>query len=37
MHLGYKLQKQEFIVEILTFLTMQKITDATGNMNQKNN
>lgn len=37
MHLGYKLQKQEFIVEILTFLTMQKIMDATGNMNQKNN
>lgn len=37
MHLGYKLQKKEFIVEILTVLTMQKIMDATGNTNQENN
>lgn len=37
MHLGYKLQKQEFIVEILTVLTMQKIMDVTGNTNEKNN
>lgn len=37
MHLGYKLQKQEFIVKILTVLTVQKIMDGTRNMNQKNN
>lgn len=35
MHLGYKLQKQEFIVKILPVLTMQKIMDGTGNTNQK--